>query len=104
MKLLQALRNATKRLEVEFEDSKLFEHSGEKGTLREQTIKVLLRPFLPECYGIGTGQIFSETGTASNQIDIVLYDAVFSNFLFRDRQSSLFPCESVFGPLRSNHN
>jgi hypothetical protein len=35
MKLLQALRNASSRLVADFEDSKLFDHSGEKGEFRE---------------------------------------------------------------------
>lgn len=97
MKLLDALRNATKRLAADLEDSKLFTHSGDKGEFREQIIQKFLRPFLPPCYGIGSGQIFSSDGAASDQADVVLYDAVFSNVLFRNEPNSLSPCESVYG-------
>lgn len=99
MKLLQALRNAAQRLAADFEDSKLFDHSGEKGEFREYIVGRFLRPFLPECYGIGSRQVFSADGTSSNQIDIVLYDSVFSNVLFREAQNSLYPCESVYGTV-----
>jgi hypothetical protein len=99
MKLLQALRNASQRVNFDFEDSKLFSHPGEKGEMREQIIKNFLRPFLPQCYDIGSGQVFSEDGQESRQIDLVIYDSVFSNVLFRDAQSCLFPCESAYGAV-----
>jgi hypothetical protein len=99
MVLLQALRNATERLAIDFEDSKLFTHSGVKGDFREQIIERFLHPFLPNCYGIGTGQVFSADGHVSKQIYIIIYDNVFSNVLFRDNSNSLFPCESVYGTI-----
>ncbi len=99
MKFIKALRNLSKKLKSEFEDSKLFEHSGEKGEFREQIIEELLRPFLPECYGLGSGQIFSKDEDISNQIDIVIYDPIYSNVLFKSKNSSLFPCESVYGEI-----
>ncbi|KQO21250.1 hypothetical protein ASF10_14115 [Flavobacterium sp. Leaf82] len=104
MKFLQALKNLSAKLINEFEDSKLFEHSGEKGEFREQIIQELLRPFLPECYSLGTGQIFSQNDEVSNQIDIVIYDAVYSNVLFKYKQNSLFPCESVYGEIEVKSN
>ena len=99
MHLLTALRNAANRMAADFEDSKLFTHSGDKGEFRERVIEKFIRPFLPNCYGIGSGQIFSIDGSASRQVDIVLYDNVFSNVLFRDSANSLFPCESVYGTI-----
>jgi hypothetical protein len=104
MKLIQALRNLSSKLNSEFEDSKLFEHSGEKGEFREQIISELLRPFLPNCYGLGSGQIFDITDKSSNQIDIVIYDSVYSNVLFKNKSSNLFPCESVYGEIEIKSN
>src|SRR5262249_43601 len=66
---------------------------------REHIIGRFLRPFLPNCYGIGSGQVFSSDGSVSNQVDLVLYDQVFSNVLFRDATNNLFPCESVYGTI-----
>lgn len=99
MKFLQALRNSAAKLSAEFEDSKLFSHSGEKGEFREQIITQLLKPYLPACYGLGSGQVFSLDGNESNQIDVVIYDEIFSNVLFKNKNSSLFPCESVYGEI-----
>jgi hypothetical protein len=104
LKLIQALRNLSSKLNSEFEDSKLFEHSGEKGEFREHIISELLRPFLPDCYGLGSGQIFDNTDKSSNQIDIVIYDSVYSNVLFKNKSSSLFPCESVYGEIEIKSN
>jgi hypothetical protein len=97
MKLLQALRNSVNRLDASLKDSDLFRHSGDKGEFRERILEDFLRPFLPPCYGLGSGAVFSADGGESSQIDVVIYDSVFSNVLFRDRSNSLFPCESVFG-------
>lgn len=99
MKLIQALRNLSEKLNGEFADSKLFEHSGEKGEFREQIITELLRPFLPNAYGLGTGQIFDQFDNSSNQIDIVFYDSIYSNVLFKNRKNNLFPAESVYGEI-----
>jgi hypothetical protein len=99
MKLLEALRNATDRMAPDFNDSKLFTHSGDKGEFRERIIEKFLRPFLPKCYGLGSGEVFSQDGASSRQIDVVVYDDVFSNVLFREGSNSLFPCESVFGTI-----
>ena len=104
MKFLQALRNAAQRLAADFEDSKLFDHRGEKGEFREYIAGQFLRSFLPRCYGIGSGQVFAEDGNSSNQIDLVLYDTVFSNVLFREANSCLFPCESVYGTVEVKTN
>jgi hypothetical protein len=52
-----------------------------------------------ECYGLSSGGVFSEDGQSSRQIDIVIYDTIFANVLFRDSANSLFPCEAVFGNI-----
>lgn len=99
MRLLEALRNSVAKLEGALADSKLFDHMGDRGEFRERVIADFLRPFLPKCYGLGSGAAFSADGSGSRQLDVVIYDDVFSNVLFRDRDNSLFPCESVFGVI-----
>jgi hypothetical protein len=71
----------------------------DRGTFRESVIAEFLRPFLPECYGLHSGEVFSADGAQSAQIDIVLYDRIFSTTLFRDADTMLFPAESVFGSI-----
>jgi hypothetical protein len=99
MRLIEAIRNSVQRLEADLSDSHLFDHKGDRGEFREQIIEGFLRPFLPRCYGLGSGQVFSEKGKGSRQLDVVIYDDVFSTVLFRDKNDQLFPCESVFGSI-----
>lgn len=99
MKLLEALRNSVQRLESGIADSRLFDHMGDRGEFRERVIETFLRPYLPKCYGLGSGAAYSSDGAGSKQLDVVIYDDVFSNVLFRDAKDSLFPCESVYGAI-----
>lgn len=99
MRLLQAVRNQAARIASEIEDSNLFTHMGDRGSVRERIVARFLRPFLPPCYGLDSGEVFSGDGVQSAQIDIVIYDAIFSTILFRGEEKCLFPAESVFGSL-----
>lgn len=104
MKLLQALRNEAQKIAAGIENSKLFEHMGDRGSFREAIIKDFLRPFLPECYGLSAGEVFAADGSQSAQVDIVVYDAVFSTVLFKNSPCMLFPAESVFGSIEVKSN
>ena len=99
MQFLQALRNAANRIESHIEDSNLFAHAGDRGEFRESIMQKFLRPYLPYCYGLASGAVFDENGVSSRQIDIVIYDEIFSNILFRNESNSLFPCEAVYGNI-----
>ena len=99
MKLLEALRRRGLRIAGELEESKLLEHMGDRGRFREVVIRDFLRPFLPLSYGLSSGETFSGEGERSAQIDIIIYDAVFSTVLFQDKLDLLFPAESVFGSI-----
>jgi hypothetical protein len=104
MKLLQAVRNQASRIAADLEDSKLFTHMGDRGSFREVIIQRFLRPFLAECYGLSAGEVFSSDGTQSAQVDIVIFDAVFSTVLFKDGPTRLFPAESIFGSIEIKSN
>ena len=99
VKLLEALRISAEQVRLKVKESGLFEHRGERGEYRERIVQEFLRPYLPECYGLGRGEVFSANGESSRQIDIVIYDAIFSSVLMKDEKSQLFPCESVFGSI-----
>jgi len=81
------------------EESKFFEQMVDRGRFREAVLSEFLRPFLPPRYGLSSGEIFSSDGEQSAQIDIVIYDDIFSTILFRDKPDQLFPAESVFGSI-----
>jgi hypothetical protein len=99
MHLLQALRNQAVKIKADLDDSNLFAHMGDRGSHREMIIRNFLRPFLPDCYGLSPGEVFSADGMQSAQVDVVVYDAVFSAVLFKNSSQQLFPAESVFGAI-----
>ena len=98
-KFLEALRISAEQARLEMTRSGLFEHTGDRSEYRERIIQEFLRPYLPECYGLGRGEVFSANGESSRQIDIVIYDAIFSSVLMKNETNQLFPCESVFGSI-----
>ncbi len=99
MKLIDIIKTNSKILEAKLESSKLYEHNGLKGTCREEDLINIIRDCLPECYGLKAGQIFSQFNQMSNQIDVVIYDNVFSNYFKKDSSAHLFPAESVYGSI-----
>jgi hypothetical protein len=104
MRLFEALRNQSAKIAADLENSKLFTHMGDRGSFREAIIKDFLRPFLPDCFGLSSGEIFAMNGAQSAQVDIVVYDAVFSTVLFRNGTHQLFPAESVYGSIEVKSN
>lgn len=63
------------------------------GDGREKAFRDALCKFLPRSLSIGSGRVFSASGSPSNQIDVVVYDNRFPVFSLGD--DSLFPIESV---------
>lgn len=103
MLLLNALRIAARAIEADIEKSRLFSHMGSRGEFREKVITKFLRPFLPPCYGLAPGEVFSSDVQQSAQIDIVLYDAIFST-VYPAGDRNLFPAESIFGSIEVKSN
>lgn len=96
----RSVRAYTKIVEAELGATSLQSHSPTKGGARERVIRdSFLRHFLPRCYGVGSGLVFSADGNDSRQVDIVIYDDVYSIVLRKDKENLLFPCESVFGSI-----
>lgn len=99
MKMLDVLKTNSQILNAKLESSRLYEHNGLKGTCREEDLINIIRDCIPECYGMKAGQIFSQNDKISKQIDVVIYDSVFSNYFKKDSSAYLFPCESVYGSV-----
>src|SRR2546426_3501234 len=60
----------------------LVPHNATKGDLNEQSLKRILASFLPNRYAIGSGFVVDSFGARSKQVDIVVYDAIYSTKLF----------------------
>ena len=74
-------------------------HRGSKGTVRENIVNQVIRPFLPACYGMSGGEAFDNEGNTSRQLDLVVYDAVFSYVIPYIDGFMQFPCESIYGNI-----
>lgn len=99
MDYFTALRRSGKILEGYFEQSKDILHSASKGTVREAILNKVIRPFLPPCYGISGGEAFDSEGHMSKQLDLVIYDAMYSYTVPYIEGFIQFPCESVYGNI-----
>jgi len=96
---LEMLRKSIKRIEADFDFSAIIDHNCSKGTFREQILKNFLKPFLPGCYGVSGGQAFDNDGNISKQLDVVVYDSLFSYLAPYMDDFIYFPCESIFGNI-----
>lgn len=84
-----AIRNALAASDVD--------HPVLVGGIREIALKHLFRPLLTEVADIGTGKIIDNTGTQSDQIDIIIYSTDINPPILYDEGKSdmgLFPAET----------
>lgn len=99
MNYYSALIKSGKILEGYFEQSKNILHNGSKGTVRENIVNKVIRPFLPACYGLSGGEAFDSEGNTSKQLDLVVYDSVFSYIIPYIDNYIQFPRESIYGNI-----
>ena len=100
MKLIEALRAYTKIVQAKLDATIFHSHNPTKGEAREEVIREgFLCQFLPHCYVVRLGLVFSADGDGSRQVDIVIYDPVYSIILCANDDRFLFPCESVFASV-----
>jgi len=71
------------------------EHKLTKGQIREVFLQGLLRHFLPEYLGVGSGIIINTKGHQSKQTDIVIYDSRILPPLLVAGDPNIFPIEAV---------
>jgi hypothetical protein len=95
----EALKHTGKLLEARLSQSKNVLHSASKGAIRELIINDIIRPFLPQCYGLSGGESFDRNGKVSKQLDLVIYDTIFSYIVPYSSNFIQFPCESVYGNI-----
>lgn len=97
--LLDNLRNQADILTSEFEASKIVWHNASVGTIREEIVKRIIQPYLPDCYGISGGLCFDANDSKSKQLDLILYDKLYSYRLPINDNFMIFPAESVYGNI-----
>ena len=73
-------------------------HAVEKGQRREGAVREFLRAELPPCYGVTRGEVVAETGEASRQMDILIYDR-WAPVLLDSPSSRLLAAESIYAAI-----
>jgi len=86
------------RMFAQFEGIKR-KHRGEAGRRREDDVRDFLRSFLPERFGVGTGEIVASNGSVSPQADLIVYDRLETPLLDRSESSVVVPVEGVYGVI-----
>ena len=77
--------------------------SGLVGQARENAVRTKLESILPGGVGVGTGCVIDSEGSASGQMDMVLYEKEFCPVFRVEEDVSYYPCESVIavGSIKS---
>ena len=98
MTLYDVIKTAVPKLEAEYNMSKIVNHSASKGALREFLLKEIIRPFLPKRYGLCNGECFDSHDSVSKQLDIIIYDDLFS-YAVPMGDYHMMPFESAYGEI-----
>lgn len=77
-------------------DRTCIEHSGTKGDATENKWIDFLSIYLPERYKVDKAMVIDCEGNLSDQIDIVIYDALYTPFIFNHNGAKYIPAEGVY--------
>ena len=77
-------------------DRVFIEHPGSKGDATEQRWIDFLRTYLPDRYKVDKAIVIDSTGNVSEQMDIVIYDAIYTPFRFNQDGFMYIPAERVY--------
>lgn len=92
----------TKQTILESKLSVLLEHPVTKGEHCESAWIDFFRSFLPNKYAIDKGFVFDSKGNVSDQIDIIIYDALYAPLIFgTDAGEKFITAESVYAVFES---
>lgn len=71
-------------------------HDGTLGGNSEELWRILLRRYLPARYQVEEAFVIDSQGDTSDQIDIVIFDAIYTSPLYGHDQKKYLPRESVY--------
>lgn len=75
-------------------------HNLEKGLGNEETLRQLLRSFLPQRFSVAKGKLINAAGHLSKHIDVIIYDALNCPTLFTDEhRNQILPIEGVYAVI-----
>lgn len=77
-------------------DREFIGHPGSKGDASEHRWIEFLRTYLPDRYKVDKAIVIDSTGNVSEQMDVVIYDAIYTPFIFNQDGIMYIPVESVY--------
>ena len=79
-------------------------HSGTKGDATEINWVSMLAGYLPGRYSVAKAFVIDADGKSSDQIDVVIYDALYCPLLFNQDGAKYIPAESVYAVLEAKQS
>ena len=97
------IRSAGERMREDLAE-RFVDHPGELGAGREEIIREFLRTYLPKRYDVSTGFAFDALGNVSQQLDIIISDALIGPRFETRGGIRYHPCETVLavGQVKSS--
>ena len=76
--------------------SKSITHNGVMGDVNERHFIDMLRKYLPRRYEVAQGIVIDSNGATSDQIDIVIFDNLYTPTLLDQQEHRFIPAEAVY--------
>jgi hypothetical protein len=92
------MNDATRQLALDFQKATAITHSGERGSLREDSVRQFLSDRLPGGFAVKTGFAFDARDKQSRQLDVLIYGTRNTPFLVAG-EPALVPCESLLAAI-----
>lgn len=93
----ELLMKKQETLKAKLKESSAIKHPTGNGDCSENGWKSFLKQMLPKKYGIDKGYVIDYEGNVSDQIDIIIYDALYSPFVMLSESNEKYiPVESVY--------
>ncbi|SRR6266478_3561772 len=92
------LQKLAENLNVAYRNT-IFSHSGDVGDSREKAVIDYLQKVMAHKYGFHSGEVFDEEDNTSGQVDIIIYDNLFSTVFTDGTDKILAPVESTYGVI-----
>lgn len=99
------LQEKAKSLQSEYSNlTSRLEHSGLKGTMREDILKKYLKELLPKKYEVTSGCIVDSSEKQSKQQDFIIFDNFNSPSFVESEKEQIVPIESVYATVEVKSN
>ncbi|HEX8166655.1 MAG TPA: DUF6602 domain-containing protein [Beijerinckiaceae bacterium] len=96
-KFAESVLQLSKTLVAQYDT--IFDHRGNRGDSRESAVIQYLEKIFPRGFGFAKGEMFDSTGAVSGEVDIVIYDTVYSTVFHDGSGKILAPVESCYGAI-----